>query len=358
MTSRRRAGFVGETNMAFRAKSTFWVAGITLMSLGAPALHAQDAPQSAPEAEKNPAAELQQPSNPGATEDKTPAAPTDEAASVHLSEVKATAQPAPATSALMQPKDWPLVAVLDLRHQGEDEALANALAAVITSEVANREGLRAVSRNELSAVLNHKAEQALMGCDSVKCAADIANLVEADRVISGGIERAGEALVLTLTLIDPTVPEVKNRTEAVWRSSPEEMVLVIKPYIERLLGGEAAKAYTGSLEVLAPDGSTVHVNSKTQGNAPLKSAVTDLGIGVHTVEVSQDGYYSALRDVVVSRGETTIVRVELEAQPIWTQWWFWSAVGGAAVTATAAGTVLGLWYLDENSDSTAGLGTK
>ena len=354
--------------MAFRAKSKFWAAGLTLFTfgLGSPTLHAEESAATteesaatSPENTGTPQtrdATVQQ--HPVASEEK-PSAKTESApSSIHLSEVKAQTQAAPTPRALTQPQDWPLVAVLDLRHESRDEALANALAAVITSEVANREGLRALSRNELSAVLNHQAEQALLGCDSVKCAADIARLVEADRVISGGIERAGDALVLTLTLIDPTVPEVKNRTEAVWRSSPEEMVLVIKPYIERLLGGEAAKTYTGSLEVLAPDGSTVHVNSKAQGNAPLKSAVTDLGIGIHTVEVTQDGYYSALRDVVVSRGETTLIRIELEAQPIWTQWWFWSAVGGAAVTATAAGTVLGLWYLDENSDSTAGLGSK
>lgn len=330
--------------MAFGAKKAFFVVGSVLLCSGGLEVHAaNDEPQ------KKAAA---------AQENSTRAEPDSAATeSIHLSEIKpAEAGPAPRPTERSQPSESPLVAVLDLRHESADAALANALAAVITSEVANREGLRAVSRNELSAVLNHQAEQALLGCDSVKCAADVAKLVEADLVITGGIERAGEAYVLTLTLIDPTIPEAKARTEAVWRSSPEEMVLLAKPYVERLFGGEVAATYKGALEVLAPDGANVFVDSRDLGQAPLKSAVTDLSIGVHTVEVSQSGYYTALRDVVITRGETSVARVELEAQPIWTQWWFWTAVGGAAVTATGAGTMFGLWYLNTPKIASVSLG--
>lgn len=244
-----------------------------------------------------------------------------------------------------------LVAVLDLRHGAEDDALANALAAVLTAEVATREGLRAVSRNELMAVLSHKAEQALLGCDSVKCAADIAALVEADFVVAGGIERAGNAFVFTLTLIDPTVPEVKQRVEAVWRSAPEEMTLLARPFVDRLFEGPAATAYAGAVEVLAPAGAALRIDGQPLGQAPLAHAVPALPIGVHRVEVVQPGYQSAERDVVVQRGETTIVRIELEPEPLWRQWWFWAAAGGTAAVATAAGTMFGLWYLQETSEA-------
>src|SRR5690606_25289752 len=128
-----------------------------------------------------------------------------------------TAPPAPKTSApaldaLQADKQGlPLVAVLDLRASDGSEALASALATVVAAELAARDDVRAVSRNELQALVTHKAEQALLGGESVKCAADLGKLVEADLVITGAVERAGEAYVFSLSLIDPVVGDVKER---------------------------------------------------------------------------------------------------------------------------------------------------
>lgn len=235
----------------------------------------------------------------------------------------------------------PLVAVLDLQHAPEDDALANALVTIVTSEVSARSELRAVSRSELQAVVNHQAEQALLGCDSVKCAADIATLVEADLVITGSVEKVGAAYVVALTLIDPTVPEVKERVEATWRSNPEEIVLLVRPYVDRLFGGANAASYVGALDVLAPDGAQLFVDGKDVGIAPLGHPITDLSIGVHTLEVAQPGFVTDTRDLVITRGDTTVTRVELMEEPLLSQWWFWTAVGGGAAVAVAAGATVG-----------------
>lgn len=235
----------------------------------------------------------------------------------------------------------PLVAVLDLRAGEGDGPLASALGTVVTAELAARDDVRAVSRNELQALLAHKAEQALLGCESVKCAADLGKLVEADLVITGGVERPGEAFVFSLSLIDPVAGEVKQRVEATWRSAPEEMVVLARPYVDRLLAGPRAATFTGALDVLAPDGAEVFLDGRSLGLAPLPGPTADLPIGVHTLEVAKAGFVTDRRDVVVSRGETTVVRVELEEQPLLSQWWFWTAVGGGSAVALAAGATIG-----------------
>jgi hypothetical protein len=250
------------------------------------------------------------------------------------------ASEAPAVPGL-EDTSLPLVAVLDLRHAEGDAPLANALATIITSEVASRRELRAVSRNELASVVNHQAEQALLGCESAKCASDVAKLVEADLVITGGIERVEEAYVFSLTLFDPVAGAMRERVEATWRSDPDEIVLLVRPYVDRLFGGANAAEYVGALEVLAPDGASVFVDGKELGAAPITAPVDKLPIGVHTVEVSQAGFVTSARDVVISRGETTIARIELEEEPYYTQWWFWTAVGGGAAVAVAAGATIG-----------------
>ncbi|MFZ9888791.1 MAG: hypothetical protein ACO3JL_14930, partial [Myxococcota bacterium] len=169
----------------------------------------------------------------------------------------------PALAAAKQ--DSPLIAVLDLRASDGASGLASALATVITAELNARDDVRAVSRSEIQAILAHKADQALLGCESVKCAADLGKLVEADLVIVGSIEQVAQAYVFSLSLVDPVVPEVKERVEATWRSGPDEIVILARPYVDRLLGGANAGSYVGALDVLAPDGATVFVDGKEVG---------------------------------------------------------------------------------------------
>lgn len=243
-----------------------------------------------------------------------------------------------------------LVAVLDLVTQQKAAApLANALAAVTASEVASRPGFKAVSRNELKAILSQKAEAALLGCSTAACAADVAALVEAQLVVTGSLERieggeagpGGVAHVLSLSLIDPTTPAVIGRADAMWRSDPEEMVTVIRPLLDRLFDGAKSAEYQGALDVIAPEGAAIFVDGKERATAPLKSALEGLAIGVHTLELSREGYLPVRKDIVVARGEKTVVRVEMEEVPVTQTWWFWTAVGGGAAVIVAAGATIG-----------------
>ncbi len=252
-----------------------------------------------------------------------------------------TSPPPPSDGANPGKQATPLVAVLDLRASEGEEALAAALATVVTAELAARDDVRAVSRSEIQALMAHKAEQALLGCESVKCAADLGKLIEADLVVTGAIERAGEAYVFSLSLIDPVVSDIKERVELSWRGPPEEIVVVVRPSIDRLLAGPKAASFTGALDVIAPEGASIFLGGQDVGSAPLAGPLTGLPIGVHTLEVAKSGHVTLRREVVIARGETTIARVELEEEPLVTQWWFWTAVGGGTAVALAAGATIG-----------------
>ena len=110
--------------------------------------------------------------------------------------------------------DEPLtVAVLDLKAGPGTEGIAKALTTLVTAEVGAQRGYRAVSRNELRAILSHQADQRLLGCEEAQCLADIGKLAQARRVIAGSIETsridgaaadgtAGDATVLSLVLVE------------------------------------------------------------------------------------------------------------------------------------------------------------
>jgi hypothetical protein len=236
-----------------------------------------------------------------------------------------------------------LVAVLDLKHAEESAPVANALAQVITSDVGARDDLKAISRNEIMSILAHQAEASMMGCEELSCMADIAKLVAADLLVTGTIDKVDDgALVVTLSLIDPSEPKVLERTESAWRGDPAEIVLVARPMIDRLLAGPDKTGLIGGLEIFTEDGAVVAIDGEERGTAPLEGPITGLSSGVHVITLEKEGFVPARRDVVVETGQTAISRVSMEAEPYYTQWWFWTAVGGGAAVAIAGGTAIAI----------------
>lgn len=234
--------------------------------------------------------------------------------------------------------DKQLVAVLDLKGSEGASAQASALTAMLTAEISAHDGFRAVSRNELQALLTHQATAQLVGCDEPRCAADVAHLANADFVVTGAVEKLEGATIVSLTLMDAGGGEgasIAGRQKAAWRGDDAELLLVMRPLVQRLFDGANAHTHMGNVEVFVPEGAMLILNDKEVGTAP-RSALRDLPTGVHQLKLMKDGYSDETVDLVVSRNETTIVRVDMEPIPLTSQPWFWAAAGGAAVVAVGA----------------------
>lgn len=231
-----------------------------------------------------------------------------------------------------------LVAVLDLRANESAGKIAAALTTVLNADLGSRDGLRTISRNEVKSVIEHQATSQLLGCESVGCAADLAKLLDAELVVAGSVEVIENAHVMSVSLIDPTIPRVLGREELAWRGDPDEMITVVGPIVDRLLAGARAGVLQGTVEVFAPDGAAIIVDGIQVGLSPLSPVPTS--VGVHQLLVTKDGYEPATHNVAVGVGVNTIVRTQLVEQPYYTQWWFWTATGGGLLAA--AGVAVGV----------------
>jgi hypothetical protein len=173
-------------------------------------------------------------------------------------------------------------------------------------------------------------------------------------VISGSVDKGeGDAVVLSLTLVDPEGPTILDRQAFTWRSAVDDMVDLARPAVDKLLLGAKAAAFTGGVDVLAPAGATVVLDDKELGAAPLKP-VHDLGIGVHHIDVRKPGFLPWGRDIAVSNGETQVVQVDLidetSVQPIYARWYVWgSALAGVIVIGGTAAGIATYQYLSTPS---------
>jgi TolB-like protein len=275
----------------------------------------------------------------------TAATTTTAATATAATPVEAPTPPTPTVpdAPAAPPAERRLVAVLDLKGCEGAAAQAGALTTMLTAEVSAQDGYRAVSRNELQALLAHQSTAQLVGCDEPRCMADVAHLVNADFVVSGSVEKLEGATVVGLTLMDAGTdaagPTIVSRQETAWRGSDDELLLVMRPLVQRLFDARNAHTHVGAVEVFVPEGARLVLDDKDLGTAPV-SAIRDLGTGVHRLQVAKDGYANEVVDLVVSRNETTIVRVDLEEIPLLEQPWFWATAGGVALVA--AGTAAGI----------------
>ena len=243
-----------------------------------------------------------------------------------------------------------LVAVLDLTGNAGAEKLSEALTTVLNADLGAREGLRAISRNEVRSVIAHQADAQLTGCSSVNCAADLAKLLDAELIVAGTVDVIEDARVMSITLIDPAVPQVLTREQIAWRDDPDDMIAAVRPVVDRLLAGAGAAALSGSLEIFAQGGTLVVVDGKEIGTTPLQAPL-NLGVGVHRVLLSQGGYETQSRDAAVANKENTILRAELVEEPFYTQWWFWTATGGGLLAAAGVAVGVTTYGVLENAKS-------
>lgn len=231
---------------------------------------------------------------------------------------------APAAAAISPfptpPQGEPVVAVLDLIGTGAAKSVAQALTAVVRTEVEHAEGYKPLPRSAFKAALTRHGDPKLATCNKMECLQKISQLCGASLLVGGRVEPLGEGFMLSLVLIEPGGERVVDKQTAFWRDDPGRMVELARPYVDRLLAGARARSFTGGLEVITAEGASIFVDGVMVGTAPMPHPVAGLTSGVHTLQVDKPGHAPYRRDVVVVRAETTLVSADLdeastEAQP-------------------------------------------
>jgi hypothetical protein len=94
---------------------------------------------------------------------------------------------------------------------------------------------------------------------------------------------------------------------------------------------------TGALQVASsPPKASLRIDGAIVGATPYRAL--SLHAGPHVLVAEKPGFAAQSREILVAAGGELDVRFALSPvrAPLTRRWWFWAAVGGAALTATAA----------------------
>jgi len=214
-------------------------------------------------------------------------------------------------------------------------------------------GLIAV--RDMEAVIAGEAQ--LQGCYSELCFERLGRLLDSQLVVhfrakplAGAGKKPG--LQLSIALFDGEVGAMGAQLEEQCAECSESQAADKLGELTRRAVLQSAGRPRGVLEVYSqPAGAAVFVDGTELGITPYKRAAF---AGRHKVVLGHIGYRSEQRETEVTPGAPQRVDVTLalgsepapetvEKTPVYKKWWFWVAIGGAAVAASAitVGVVLG-----------------
>jgi hypothetical protein len=133
------------------------------------------------------------------------------------------------------------VAILDLRAIGADELMARNLTELVASEVGRYKDVSAITRREVSNLLDFDRQRQLLGCDDDSCLTELVGALGVDKILSGQIGQVETSYVLTLHLIDVRTTRVDRHVSRVIPVDSNQLVSSVKAAVVELIGERVSR---------------------------------------------------------------------------------------------------------------------
>ena len=125
------------------------------------------------------------------------------------------------------------VAIYPIKPAGADASLAQAMTALLSSQLTPSPKLKVIEEAMLKAVMERQAMNISDACDDTSCQVEVGKLVQAQKMIAGDLVKFGNKFVLSLKLID-----IQTGTT---EFSTEDKCSCTEDQLDQLVGVSAAK---------------------------------------------------------------------------------------------------------------------
>jgi TolB-like protein len=145
---------------------------------------------------------------------------------------------APTPSSIpLEPKPT-MVQVLPLASEnGVDPASAKVLTEFLATSLALHKELKVFGQSDLQALLRQAKDRRTVGCDNAAdaCLAEVAGALGAEWLVTGTVGRLGEALVLSVRVLDTHKHNVLAQASKITLGEPSELLRAVQEIVPELL---------------------------------------------------------------------------------------------------------------------------
>ncbi len=246
----------------------------------------------------------------------------------------------------------PRLAVLGFSAPDLDEQLRLALADIVSVEAEAASAMEVATASDTRAFLTLAQQKQLLGCSEEQCLGQFAGVVDAQRLVSGSINRVSDQYLVALQLIDVVNGRVIQRVSEQCAATPDALVATTRKLVPGLFGVVSKIVLWNQ-----PVQSTVYLDGRLVGRTPVGVVPVRTG-GKHRLEVVGPAVTPWRTSVDVAPGAELRLRaqnrsfVDLEAEAHTRRVWGYSLLGGG-VAALALGGALyaGALHSDARLDS-------
>jgi hypothetical protein len=203
------------------------------------------------------------------------------------------------------------------RRGVDDPKLAAALTDVVQGVYATDVRRIVIGRDDITRVLQLEADKQSMGCDSDKCLAEVGQALDAQRIVSGSLDKIGDGYLVTLSEIDAKSLEGVGRAQDRAKLDENALVDVVTRLAKELVqqSGASTMAHgvvgnAGSVEIETdPRGAKITLGGTDMGVTPTK--IDNLATGTQKLRLIRDDYEPVDVDVPIYPGGVTKVTAQL-----------------------------------------------
>jgi hypothetical protein len=133
-----------------------------------------------------------------------------------------------------------------------DEGLALAMSDVVHGETLSDKSRVVFGRTDLQRVLEFESEKQALGCQADSCLAELASAMDADRIITGSIDKVGSSYFVVIAEIDAKKVEPVGRVQRTLPLDEDKLIIGIQEMTRELLRSGAARPKASTPQTTNP----------------------------------------------------------------------------------------------------------
>ncbi len=185
------------------------------------------------------------------------------------------------------------------------------LLSAIAEEIDTLGPFRAITADEVRAVLAQEIERQRAGCDTVGCWAELGGALGAQYMVMTRLNKVDDVYLVQMQVLETQTVRTEARVAREYRGGPLGLVELMGEALRELMAN-LLERHAGWLRVtVSEENATIMVDDRIVGVSPLPEPLK-LPAGPHLVEVEREGFVHFRREIRIEKDDSHLVSVLLQ----------------------------------------------
>lgn len=237
-------------------------------------------------------------------------------AATMLVAVKHDSLHAPDSTAKPADKGRDVIAVNNFDGKGIEQSDADLITEQIRSQIISQRRVGVMERSMMDQILKEQGFQQSGSCDGSDCQVQVGRILGVNNLVVGSIGRIGRIYMVNAKLVDVSTGEVLQSITETCEGSIEDVLRTTTFRVAEQITHMLIKSHSGILAVQSiPSGAEVRLGNARVGTTPYSDSLVEPGN--YSLQVVHPDWNTETRQVSISKGITTSLRIQMERSPAW-----------------------------------------